>query len=150
MFVIFRDWRRLVAVEIKNRVLRKKESISADAWVQIYDICRKTVQDLNFILIELEQFRTCMLPADQNKRKSSLEICLNAHRIIHNVSKQMCISSGNASITLKVYVLDSLLILISLILRRFDKIYVYFFFLSVPLFICFKIRQPSNTYSCSL
>lgn len=127
MFVIFRDWRRLVAFEIINRVLRKTESISADAWVQIYDICRKTVEDLNFILIELEQFRTYVFPADQKKRKSLLEICLNAHRIKHNISKQMCISSVNASITLKVYVLDSRLIFISLILQRFDKIYMYFF-----------------------
>lgn len=48
--------------------MKKGEPISADAWAKIYDICRKTIEDLNNILIEFEQFRAYVLPADQNKQ----------------------------------------------------------------------------------
>lgn len=40
----------------------------------INNICRRTIKDLNFILNELEKFRTFVHPADQNKRKNSTEM----------------------------------------------------------------------------
>lgn len=55
----------------------------SDAWVEVTNICRKTVKDLNYILMELEEFQTCVLPVDQNKRKYS--ICTT-----RNKTKQTC------------------------------------------------------------
>lgn len=56
-----------------GRIMRSKgEPVCSDAWVKIQNICQKTVKDLNGILIELEEFQTCVLPVDQNKRMYSI------------------------------------------------------------------------------
>uniref|UniRef100_K1QBK3 Uncharacterized protein n=1 Tax=Magallana gigas TaxID=29159 RepID=K1QBK3_MAGGI len=49
--------------------MRKREAVVANASL-INSICRRTVNDLDCILRELEKFRTFVHPADQNKRKS--------------------------------------------------------------------------------
>lgn len=67
-----RDWRRWVADEIGRIIRRKGEPVCSDAWVEIKNISQKTVKDLNAILTELEEFQTCVLPVDQNKRKYSI------------------------------------------------------------------------------
>lgn len=61
-----------MADEIGRNIMRKGEPICHDAWVDIKNFCQKTVQDLNVILSELEEFQTCVLPVDQNKRKYSI------------------------------------------------------------------------------
>lgn len=58
-----------MADEIGRIMRRKGESVCSDAWVEIKNISQKTVKDLNAILIELEEFQTCVLPVDQNKRE---------------------------------------------------------------------------------
>lgn len=70
--VILSDWRRWVADEIGRIIRRKGEPVCSDAWVEIKNISQKTVKDLNAILTELEEFQTCVLPVDQNKRKYSI------------------------------------------------------------------------------
>lgn len=54
--------------------MRKRAPVVANAWL-INDICWRTVKDLNCILNELKKFRTFVYPADQNKRKNSIEMC---------------------------------------------------------------------------
>lgn len=64
-----RDWRRWVADEIGRIIIRRKgETVCSDALVEIQNICQKTVKDLTAILIELEEFQTCVLPVDQTKQ----------------------------------------------------------------------------------
>lgn len=72
MHVIFREWRRWVADEIGRIMGRKREPVCSNAWVEIKNISQKTVKHLNAILIQLEEFQTCVLPVDQNKRKYSI------------------------------------------------------------------------------
>lgn len=74
-----RDWRRWVADEIGRIMRRKGESVCSDAWVEIKNISQKTVKDLNAILIELEEFQTCVLPVDQNKREYLICIFFTMH-----------------------------------------------------------------------
>lgn len=81
--VIFRNWRRWVADEIGRNMRKKGEPVCSDAQVEVMNICQKTVKDLNDILMELEEFQTCVLPVDQNKRKYS--ICTT-----RNKTKQTC------------------------------------------------------------
>lgn len=52
--------------------MRKREEVVDNASL-INSICQRTVKDLNCILSELEKFRTSVHPADQNKRKNSIE-----------------------------------------------------------------------------
>lgn len=61
-----RDWRRSLAAAILTE-MRKREPVVANASL-INSICRRTVNDLNCILSELEKFRTSVHPADQNKQ----------------------------------------------------------------------------------
>lgn len=65
-----------MADEIGRIIRRKGEPVGSDAWVEIQNICQKTVKDLKAILIELEEFQTCVLPVDQTKRMFSICSCL--------------------------------------------------------------------------
>lgn len=72
----FRDWKLLLATEIQKQIMKKRFLICADAWVGIiHYTCQKTVKDLNCILSDLEKFRTDVHPADQTRRKNSIEMC---------------------------------------------------------------------------
>lgn len=68
--VNFREWRRCVADEIQRNMRAKEELMPANAWDTIDNICQKTVQDLNSILIELEKLQTKVLPDDINTCKN--------------------------------------------------------------------------------
>lgn len=59
-----------MADEIQKTIVKEGETLCVDAWDKIYNICQKTVHDLKVILIELEAFRTYMIPIDQEKRKN--------------------------------------------------------------------------------
>lgn len=73
----FRDWKLLLAAKIQKQGMKAIFPICADAWVGIiHYTCQKTVEDLNFILSDVEKFRTDVHPADQTKRKNSIEMCL--------------------------------------------------------------------------
>lgn len=61
-----------MAAEIQTE-MRKREAVVANASL-INSICRRTVNDLDCILRELEKFRTFVHPADQNKRKNSIQM----------------------------------------------------------------------------
>lgn len=56
--------------EIQKTIVKEGETHCVDAWDTIYEICQNTVIDLKAILIELEAFRTYMIPIDQEKRKN--------------------------------------------------------------------------------
>lgn len=71
IYVNFRDWRRSLAAAILTE-MRKREPVVANASL-INSICRRTVNDLKCILSELVKSRTFVHPADQNKRKNSIE-----------------------------------------------------------------------------
>lgn len=64
-----------MADEIQKNIVKEGKTLCADAWDKIYNTCQKTVLDLKAILIELEAFRTFVLPIDQEKRKNSMKIC---------------------------------------------------------------------------
>lgn len=68
----WRDWRKWVATKIHQTISRKGEMKCTDAWSEIWNACRKTVDDLGIILSGLEEFRTRVLPFDQNKRKTKI------------------------------------------------------------------------------
>lgn len=68
----WRDWRKWVATKIHQKISRKGEMKCTDAWSEIWNACRKTVDDLGIILSGLEEFRTRVLPVDQNKRKTKI------------------------------------------------------------------------------
>lgn len=61
-----------MADEIGRVMRRNGDPVCSDAWAEIKNISQKTVKDLNAFLIELEEFQTCVLPVDQNKRKYSI------------------------------------------------------------------------------
>lgn len=62
-----RDWRLWVATKISQKFSKKGELECTDAWTEIWNACKKTVEDLGTILSGLEEFRTRVLPVDQNK-----------------------------------------------------------------------------------
>lgn len=70
-----------MADEIGRIIRRKGEQVCSDAWVEIKNISQKTVKVLNAILTELDEFQTCVLPGDQNKRKYSMCTFFNIHVI---------------------------------------------------------------------
>lgn len=59
---------------VEKHIMTKGEPVCADAWVKTDNICRKTVEDLKRILSKLEEFRTYVIPADQNESKNSIEM----------------------------------------------------------------------------
>lgn len=63
-----RDWREWVATKIHQQISKKGEMECTDAWTEIWNACKKTVEDLGTILSGLEEFRTRVLPVDQNKQ----------------------------------------------------------------------------------
>lgn len=66
-----------MAAEIQKQRMKTRFPICADEWVEtIHNTCQKTVEDLNCILSDVEKFRTDVHPADQTKRKNSIEMCL--------------------------------------------------------------------------
>lgn len=75
-YINFRDWKRWVADEIQKNINSKGELMRAEAWATIDNICQKTVQDLNSILIKFEEFQTKVLPIDHYRRKNLREMCL--------------------------------------------------------------------------
>lgn len=76
-YVNFRDWKLLLAAAIQKQLMKKRFPKCAEAWLGfLHHTCQKTVEDLNCILSDLEKFRTDVYPADQTKRKNSIEICL--------------------------------------------------------------------------
>lgn len=76
-YVNFRDWKLLLAAAIQKQLMKNRYPICAEAWLDVlHYTCQKTVEDLNCILSDLEKFRTDVYPADQTKRKNSIEICL--------------------------------------------------------------------------
>lgn len=60
-----------------------------DAWTEIWKACKKkTVEDLGTILSGLEEFRTRVLPVDQNKQKTKISyILLLKIYIVRSISK---------------------------------------------------------------
>lgn len=62
-----KDWREWVATKIHLKISKKGEMECTDAWTDIWNACKKTVEDLGTILSGLEEFRTRVLPVDQNK-----------------------------------------------------------------------------------
>lgn len=76
-YINFRDWKLSVADAIQKQIMKKGSLVCADACVEIiHHFCRNTIEDLNSILSYLEKFRTYVHPADQTKRKNSIEMCL--------------------------------------------------------------------------
>lgn len=71
----FRDWSYAFAEFITSK-LSKEELDGADAWEEIKSTCRKTVDDLKFILSEVEKFQSNELQVDQKKRKNFLKFNL--------------------------------------------------------------------------
>lgn len=71
-----RDWREWVATKIHQQISKKGEMECTDAWTEIWNACQKTVEDLGTILSGLEEFRTRVLPVDQNKRKTNISYIL--------------------------------------------------------------------------
>lgn len=67
-----RDWRDKVATKIHQKISEKGEMKCTDAWNEIWNACRKTVDDLGIILSGLEEFLARVLPVDQNKRKTNI------------------------------------------------------------------------------
>lgn len=67
-----RDWRDKVATKIHQKISEKGEMKCTDAWSEIWNACRKTVDDLGIILSGLEEFLARVLPVDQNKRKTNI------------------------------------------------------------------------------
>eukprot|EP00105_Crassostrea_gigas_P042271 XP_019926419.1 PREDICTED: uncharacterized protein LOC105337013 [Crassostrea gigas] len=63
-----RDWREWVATKIHQNISKKGEMECTDAWTEIWNACQKTVEDLGTILSGLEEFRTRVVPVDQNKQ----------------------------------------------------------------------------------
>lgn len=61
-------WPSLVSSSIQEQ-LSEENLTGADAWDEIQNICRKTVEDLKKILSKLEDFQTNELQVDQKKRK---------------------------------------------------------------------------------
>ncbi|XP_052695493.1 uncharacterized protein LOC128173851 isoform X6 [Crassostrea angulata] len=61
-----RDWRRSLAAAIETK-MGKQVPVVANASL-VNNICRRTIKDLNFVLNELERFRTFVHPADQNRQ----------------------------------------------------------------------------------
>lgn len=77
-----RGWRKWVVTKIHQKISKKEEMECTDAWREIWDVCRQTVQDLGSILSGLEEFRTRVLPVDQNKGKTKcLSILLHLLKI---------------------------------------------------------------------
>lgn len=72
MKIYFRNWGQCVADFIYKKIFGRGELVCADAWGEISTICRKTIEDLNIILMKLEEFQTNILSVDQNKRKNSI------------------------------------------------------------------------------
>lgn len=71
-----RDWREWVATKIHQNISKKGEIECTDAWTEIWNACQKTVEDLGTILSGLEEFRTRVVPVDQNKRKTTISYIL--------------------------------------------------------------------------
>lgn len=71
-----RDWREWVATKIHQNISKKGEMECTDAWTEIWNACQKTVEDLGTILSGLEEFRTRVVPVDQNKRKTTISYIL--------------------------------------------------------------------------
>lgn len=65
-----------VATKIHQKISKKGEMECTDAWTEIWNACKKTVEDLGTILSGLEEFRTRVLPVDQNKRKTKISYIL--------------------------------------------------------------------------
>lgn len=63
-----RDWRVWVATKIHQKISKKGEMECTDAWTEIWNACQQTVEDLGTILSGLEEFRTRVVPVDQNKQ----------------------------------------------------------------------------------
>lgn len=70
----FRNWPCEIAEFITSK-LSKEELDGKDAWKEIKSACEKTVDDLKFILKELEKFQSNELQVDQKKRKIFYIIC---------------------------------------------------------------------------
>lgn len=71
-----KDWREWVATKIHLKISKKGEMECTDAWTDIWNACKKTVEDLGTILSGLEEFRTRVLPVDQNKGKTNVSYIL--------------------------------------------------------------------------
>lgn len=65
-------WKDLVSKEILLKISKKGDMKCTEAWSEIWKACRKTVEDLGIILRGLKEFRTRVLPSDQNKRKMKI------------------------------------------------------------------------------
>lgn len=61
-------WSSWVSFSIQKQI-SDENLTGADAWDEIQNICRKTVEDLKIILNTLEDFQTNELHVDQKKRK---------------------------------------------------------------------------------
>lgn len=61
-------WSSWVSLSIQKQI-SEENLTSADAWDEIQNVCRKTVEDFKIILSTLDDFRTNELYVDQKKRK---------------------------------------------------------------------------------
>lgn len=65
--------RRSFGVSLSIQTQLSEEYLTgADAWDEIQNVCRKTVEDFKIILSTLEDFQTNELCVDQKKRKPTI------------------------------------------------------------------------------
>lgn len=62
-----------MAAAIQTKMMGKRIPVVANAWL-IHSVCLRTVKDFKCFLSELEKFRTFVHPANQYKRKNSIEM----------------------------------------------------------------------------
>lgn len=51
-----KDWREWVVIKIYLKILKKGEMECIDVWIDIWNVCKKIVEDLGIILSGLEEF----------------------------------------------------------------------------------------------
>lgn len=67
IYLSFRYFERWVAFRIHKKLSGKGDLISTDTWLSIWNICKKTVEDLGVILSGLEEFLAKVLPPNQDR-----------------------------------------------------------------------------------
>lgn len=78
--IYFRDLGTLIADEIHKRMSKTNPMIDDAVINAIYEICRKTVEDLKVILGELEEFQQKVVPISQNRRKNTVLFYLDSYK----------------------------------------------------------------------
>lgn len=106
-----RNWDEWIAYKINRKLSGKGDFITTDAWHSIWNICRKTVEDLRVILSKVEEFRSKVIPPDQDKDIAEwhkIEVIRNKFllREYPSIIKYIAGHNGDGKDKVKVYLSD--------------------------------------------